>query len=263
MKLMRAAAALLLAIALAGCAAGRAEVRPDRTSVQKPAHAADERPMHTAAEFADDEPIVDAHDPWEEFNLEMYRFNYNFDKYIFLPVVTGYEFITPVIVRKGITNFFENVAEVRNLYNSLFQMKGRKAAITLGRFVTNTTIGIGGLFDPATSLGLRKQYEDFGQTLGGWGTGPGPYLVVPVLGPHTVRSAGGFAVDAGIRYALISAPLENNVENGAWVSSGVTAVESVDARHKVAFRYFESGYPFEYYMVRYLYLKYSEFQQLK
>ncbi len=259
MTIRRAASILLLALVFTGCTAARTEIRPAHI----PAHIIDERPMHIASEFEDDEKIIGANDPWEEFNLEMYRFNYNFDKYIYLPVVSGYEFITPVAVQKSITNFFENVGEVRNLYNSIFQMNGKKSAITLGRFVANTTIGIGGLFDPATPLGLKKQNEDFGQTLGFWGLGPGPYLVVPVLGPNTVRSTGGFAFDAGIRYALISAPVENNAANGTWITYGVNAVEAVDARHKIAFRYFESGYPFEYYIVRFLYLKYSDFQQMK
>ncbi len=267
MKFNRIVLILLTMMTLSGCAASRSEIIPARHPVHKqeqaPVQGTDERPMHVAAEFNDDERIIGVYDPWEEFNLEMYRFNYNFDKYVYLPVVSAYEFITPVRVQKSITNFFENISETRNLYNSIFQLKGRKSAIVLGRFVTNTTIGIGGLFDPASSLGLKKQNADFGQTLGLWGLGSGPYLVVPVLGPNTVRSTGGFAVDAGVRYALISAPLENNLANGTSISYGVSSVEAVDARHKIAFRYFESGYPFEYYIVRFLYLKYSDFQQLK
>lgn len=245
------AAIMLMSIIFTGCAATRTEI----TAIAPP--------MHVASEFNDDERLIGVNDPWEEFNLEMYRFNYNFDKYIYLPVVAGYEFITPVAVQRGITNFFENIGEIRNLYNNLFQFKGKRSLITLGRFLTNTTIGIGGFFDPATPLGLKEQYEDFGQTLGWWSVGAGPYLVVPVLGPNTVRSTGGFAVDAGIRYAILSAPLENNLENGTLVSYGVNAVEAVDARHKISFRYFESGYPFEYYIMRYLYLKYSDFQLIK
>lgn len=250
-RVRRAAAIVLFSVVFAGCAATRSEI------------IAEIPPMHAASEFADDERVIGVDDPWEKFNLEMYRFNYDFDKYIYLPVVAGYEYITPVAVRKSVTNFFENVGEIRNLYNNAFQLKGKRSLITLGRFLTNTTIGIGGLFDPATSIGLKRQYEDFGQTLGCWGVGSGPYLVVPVLGPNTVRSTGGFAVDAGIRYSIMSAPLENNVESGTSISYGVNAVEAVDARYKIAFRYFESGYPFEYYIVRYLYLKYSDFLQMK
>ena len=87
--------------------------------------------------------------------------------------------------------------------------------------MTNSTIGIGGLFDPATHFGLKKQSEDFGQTLDYWGVGPGPYLVVPVLGPNSLRSAGGFAVDAGIHYAIVTVidPFEN-VDNGTLITAG-------------------------------------------
>jgi phospholipid-binding lipoprotein MlaA len=169
-------------------------------------------------------------------------------------VVSGYEFITPTVVQDGVTHFFTNIGEVRTLYNSLLQLKAEKALITLGRFVTNTTLGIGGLFDPATSLGLSQQKEDFGQTLGVWGVGTGPYLVLPILGPNTVRSATGFAVDAGIRYAILSAigPFEN-IQGGTGIQVGISALEAVDLRHKERFRYYESGNPFEYYMVRFLY----------
>jgi phospholipid-binding lipoprotein MlaA len=130
--------------------------------------------------------------------------------------------------------------------------------------VTNSTIGIGGLFDPATSFGLEAQSEDFGQTLGYWGVDSGPYLVVPVLGPNTLRSTGGFAVDAGIRYAIVGTinPFEN-VQNGNVILIGISTMEAIDMRHKQKFRYYESGYPFEYYMVRFLYNKKSELLLMK
>jgi phospholipid-binding lipoprotein MlaA len=215
--------------------------------------------MHSVSEFSDDERVVDIEDPWETFNLNMYKFNYNFDRYFFLPVVSGYEFITPTLVQKGVSNFFANVGEVRTFYNSVFQLKGKKVLITFGRFAINTTVGIGGLFDPATRFGMEAQSEDFGQTLGYWGVESGPYLVVPVLGPNTLRSAGGFAVDAGIRYAIVGTidPFKNT-ENRNIVLVGISALEAVDMRHKEKFRYYESGYPFEYYMFRFLYNKKSE-----
>jgi phospholipid-binding lipoprotein MlaA len=161
--------------------------------------------MHSVSEFSDDEQVGNIADPWEGFNRSMYKFNYHFDRYFFLPVVSGYEFITPIFIQKGVSNFFGNIGEFHTLYNSLFQLKGKKSLITFGRFVTNSTIGIVGLFDPATRFGLEAQSEDFGRTLGYWGVDSGPYLLVPVLGPNTLRSTGGFAVDAGIRFAAISA----------------------------------------------------------
>jgi phospholipid-binding lipoprotein MlaA len=246
----RAFLMLALVAALAGCAAPRASVLPE------------EPPMHTAAEFSDDENLLEVNDPWEEFNLKMYRFNYNFDKYVFIPVVAAYEDIAPVFVQTGVSNFFSNVGEFRTFYNSLLQFKGKKSLVTLGRFLTNSTIGVGGLFDPATRMGMKRQSEDFGQTLGAWGLDAGPYFVVPVLGPNTLRSAGGFAVDSGVRWLAVKRPFDN-IENGQWILTGIEALEAVDARHRMPFRYYETGYPFEYYIVRYLYLKYSEFQLMK
>jgi len=220
--------------------------------------------MHSVAEFSDDERVVDIEDPWEKFNLNMYKFNYNFDRYFFLPVVSGYEFITPTLVQKGVSNFFSNVGEIRTFYNSAFQLKGKKVLITFGRFVTNTTVGIVGLFDPATRFGMEAQSGDFGQTLGYWGVDSGPYLVVPVLGPNTLRSAGGFAVDVGVRYAIVGTidPFQN-VQNGYIILGGISALEAVDMRHKEKFRYYESGYPFEYYMFRFLCNKKSELLLMK
>lgn len=240
--------ALYLALSLAGCAM----TTPSKLLSEVPA-------MHLVSEFSDDDPVVDIADPWEEFNRSMYRFNYHFDKYVFLPVVSGYEFITPTFVQKGVSNFFGNIGDIRTLYNSAFQLKGKKFLTTFGRFLTNSTIGIGGLFDPASSLGLKKENEDFGRTLGYWGVNSGPYLVVPVLGPNTLRSAGGFVVDGGIRFAIIGAtnPFEN-VNNGNVIMAGITTLEGIDMRHKEKFRYYESGYPFEYDLLRFLYHKRGE-----
>lgn len=240
--------ALHLLLSLSGCAT----TTTAKLTPEVPA-------MHSVSEFSDDEQVGHIADPWEGFNRSMYKFNYHFDRYFFLPVVSGYEFITPTFIQKGVSNFFANIGEIRTLYNSAFQLKGKKFFTTFGRFLTNSTIGIGGLFDPATSFGLKKQSEDFGRTLGYWGLDTGPYLVVPVLGPNTLRSTGGFAVDAGIRYAAIVAidPFEN-VNSGNVILAGIETLEAVDMRHREKFRYYESGYPFEYYMVRFLYNKQVE-----
>ncbi|OPX93297.1 MAG: putative phospholipid-binding lipoprotein MlaA precursor [Syntrophorhabdus sp. PtaB.Bin006] len=244
--------ALYVALSLVGCAATTTGL-----SLEVP-------PMHTASEFSDDEPIAAIDDPWEGFNRSMYRFNHYFDKYLFLPVVSGYEYITPIFVQKGVSNFFGNIGEVRTLYNSLFQLKGKKFLVTFGRFLTNSTIGIGGLFDPATRIGLQKQGEDFGQTLGYWGAPAGSYLVLPILGPNTLRSAGGLAVDGGIRYGAVNAidPF-GHTEHGDVIMAGVSALEAIDLRHNEEFRYYESGYPFEYYMVRFLYCQSRELLIMK
>ncbi len=239
--------ALGLALFVAGCA------------TMKPALPPEVPAMHRAEEFADDEWIEYPHDPWERFNRSMYRFNYNLDRYVLLPVVTGYEFITPAIVQTGVSNFFNNIYEVRTLYNSLLQLKGKKALTTFGRFVTNSTIGIGGLFDVATTFGMKRRQGDFGQTLGVWGVGAGPYFVLPLLGPNTASSAVGYAVDGGIRYAALTAtkPFDDmNYRDG--IQTGIWVLEATNLRHVQKFRYYGSGYPFEYDVVRFLYVKSRE-----
>lgn len=237
----RLAAALLLTASLAGCAAnlvnGQAEVRP----------------WHSINEFRD-QPFADVADPWEGFNRSMYRFNYQLDRYLLIPVVSGYEFVTPTFVQHRISGIFNNLSEIRNLSNSLFQLKGKESAVTLGRFLTNSILGLGGMFDPASKFGLSRHEEDFGKTLGYWGMSSGPYLVLPLFGPSSLRDTGGLAVDTGISYGIYSAadPFGNTGHSFA-IGAGVSSLEVVDMRHQQSFRYYESGYPFEYYMVRFLY----------
>lgn len=133
------------------------------------------------------------YDPWESFNSRIFEFNRKFDKYVLKPVATGYEWVMPDPLERGITNFFHNVRFVPRLMNNLFQAKFKGAGVELGRFLINTTVGIGGLFDPAKHLlGMETPDEDFGQTLGAYGVNPGPYLILPLLPPLTLRDATGF-----------------------------------------------------------------------
>lgn len=233
--------ALLLSLSIAGCATTGVS-----TEAEVPAR-------HSMNEFSD-QRFAEVSDPWEGFNQSMYRFNFYFDKYLFLPVVNSYEFITPTFVQERISSFYNNLGELTNFTNSLFQLKGIESLATLGRFVTNSTVGLGGLFDPATSFGLDRNDEDFGKTLGYWGTDSGPYLVLPFFGPSSVRDAGGLAVDSGIIYGVYTVidPF-GSTGNSFAISAGVTTLATIDTRHQKSARYFESGYPFEYYMVRFLY----------
>ena len=242
----------LLVLVLSGCAARRA-VLPGEVP-----------PMHTVSEFSDDENVSRTRDPWEGLNRSMYKFNYEADRFVLLPVVAGYETVVPRVARTGVSNFFANLREIRTLYNSILQAKGKKSLVTLGRFVTNSTIGIGGLFDPATGFGMRREHEDFDRTLETWGVGTGPYLVLPILGPNTARSTGGFAVDAGVRWAIANA-IDPFGGTGARteIEAGITALETVDLRYRESFRYFDSDYPFEYYMVRYLFSQERELKILR
>jgi phospholipid-binding lipoprotein MlaA len=239
----------VLVLILSGCAAGSAILPGDVP------------PMHTVQEFRDDENVSRTHDPWEGFNRSVYKFNYEADRFVLLPVVAGYEKVVPRLARTGVSNFFANLGEVRTFYNSILQAKGKKSLLTLGRFVTNSTIGIGGLFDAATSFGLRREQEDFDRTLETWGVGTGPYLVLPILGPNTARSAGGVAVDGGVRWAIMNTinPFGGTGAR-AEIEAGTTSLETVDMRYRESFRYYESDYPFEYYMVRYIF---SEQRALK
>jgi len=142
---------------------------------------------------------VEEYDPWEKFNEKMFSFNYNFDKYIFKPAAKGYNAITPDIVQQMIDNAFTNLNMPRRFVNKVLQWKLKDASIEMGRFLINSTLGIGGLFDVAKQeFKLEPQKADFGQTLGKWGTGPGPYLVLPFLPPLTVRDGIGFLVDGAM-----------------------------------------------------------------
>ena len=137
----------------------------------------------------------DPRDPIEGFNRGVYQFNDTFDEYLLNPVAKGYYAIAPAPVDKGITNFFSNLNDVTVAFNDLLQFKFQHAAGDVGRVVINSTIGVLGFMDIATRMDLEKHDEDFGQTLATWGVGSGPYLVLPFLGPNTVRDTSGLVVD--------------------------------------------------------------------
>ena len=138
---------------------------------------------------------VDRADPWENWNRKVYTFNETIDRWFLKPVAQAYRDFTPQIVDRGITNFFNNLTELRNFTNSVLQLKGESAVVAVGRFTYNTTFGLGGLIDVATAFDLPERPEDFGQTLAVWGVPAGPYLVLPFLGPTTFRGVPGTAVD--------------------------------------------------------------------
>ncbi len=126
-------------------------------------------------------------DPWESFNRKVYRFNDVLDRWALKPVAKGYRKVTPDVVEDGVHNVFRNLGEARNLANNLLQLKMHDAGVDTARFFFNTTFGLLGFFDVATKMGLQRNDEDFGQTLGAWGVKSGPYVVLPLLGPSTVR----------------------------------------------------------------------------
>ncbi|WP_203300681.1 VacJ family lipoprotein [Marinobacter sediminum] len=134
-------------------------------------------------------------DPYEGWNRKVFRFNETLDQWFLKPVAQTYRTVTPNIIDRGITNFFNNLQEIRNLANSLLQLKGESAVVAAGRFTYNTVFGLAGFFDVATAFELPERPEDFGQTLGYWGAGSGPYLMLPLLGPSSPRHFGGMVTD--------------------------------------------------------------------
>lgn len=135
-------------------------------------------------------------DPWEGFNRKVHQFNETADRWVLKPVARGYVKVTPEPVEQGVSNFFGNLLEVRNIFNDVLQWKWKQAGNDTGRFLVNSTLGVGGVFDVARHMKLEKSDgEDFGQTLAAWGVNSGPYLVLPLLGPSTIRDTAGLPAD--------------------------------------------------------------------
>ncbi len=135
-------------------------------------------------------------DPWESVNRKVFSFNETADKYLAKPVAEAYDRVTPEFLQQGFGNMFDNLGDVGNLFHDLLQAKFSAAATDGGRFFINTTVGVMGFFDVAGHIGLHRRSEDFGQVLGYWGVGPGPYMILPVLGPSTLRDTAGLPVDS-------------------------------------------------------------------
>lgn len=141
-------------------------------------------------------PNANSRDPLEPFNRGMYRFNDTVDRAVVKPVATVYRDVLPSPVRTGVTNFFGNLQDAWSFVNNSLQLKGEAAGNSLMRFSVNTFLGLGGLLDIASEMQIERRTEDFGQTLGHWGVGAGPYLVLPLLGPSTLRDTAALPVDA-------------------------------------------------------------------
>jgi phospholipid-binding lipoprotein MlaA len=189
-------------------------------------------------------------DPWEDANRRVYKFNAQLDQYVLIPVVDAYRFVVPGFLRRRVTSFFLNLGEINTFTNSVLQANPDKATPTLGRFMINSTVGLFGLFDVATELGVPRQTADFGQTLGIWGVDTGPYLVLPALGPSNLRDAFGTAVDwATFSFAISSSIMDNTLYDYA-----PYGIQQIDTRYQVPFRYHSTGSPFEYELVRYAWM---------
>ena len=163
-------------------------------------------------------------DPWEGFNEKMFWFNREvLDRYVLKPVATGWDFVFPDPVQRGIHNIFDNLAVVRRVVNNTLQFKMAGAGTELARFTINSTIGLVGFFDVAKdAFGIEQKDEDTGQTFGVWGMGPGPYLVLPLLPPLTVRDGVGYAFDIAMTPYTYFIPW--------WASAAGTATNTVNER---------------------------------
>lgn len=242
---MRARAAVVLLSLVLG-------VTPDVAAQERTVGPHDRISFEEALETAG---MIDAWDPLESLNRRIYWFNYQFDRFVFLPAVRGYEFVLPGVARTGIKNFFANLGEIPVFINSVLQLKGGKSIDTAARFGVNSTFGVAGVFDVATRYGkLPAHNEDFGQTLGHYGLGPGPFLVVPIMGPSSFRDGGGLLVDTATVQAINLFGISRGMADRPWTYG----VQALDLRANTPFRYGDVGSPFEYDLVRFLYLKRSE-----
>ena len=145
-------------------------------------------------------PNANPKDPLEPMNRSISRFNDSLDENVLKPVATGYKDVTPDLVQQGVRNVFNNLSDIWSTVNNSLQLKGRDTAESLMRSVVNSVFGIYGIFDVATPIGLQRHPEDFGQTLGAWCVPDGPYVVLPLFRPSTLRDTAGMPVDTSVDY---------------------------------------------------------------
>lgn len=141
-------------------------------------------------------PRSDSRDPWEPVNRKIWDFNEAVDQAVLKPVASTYKEVVPPVIRKGVNNFFSNLGDAWSFVNNVLQLKPLGAVESLTRFNVNTILGMGGLFDVASEMNIDRHKEDFGQTLGRWGVKSGPYLVLPLLGPSTLRDTAAMALNS-------------------------------------------------------------------
>lgn len=159
-----------------------------------------------------------AHDPFERVNRGIHYFNGGVDHWLLKPIAKAYRWVTPNFVENGVSNFFSNLGDPLVALNQLLQGKPGKAASDTGRFLVNSTLGIAGLFDVASSMGLSKHEEDFGQTFGVWGVPNGPYIVIPFLGPSTPRDGVGEVIGSyGFAPHYIDDISTRNITYALWI----------------------------------------------
>ncbi|MEE4661919.1 MAG: VacJ family lipoprotein [Halieaceae bacterium] len=233
------AASLALLFLLSGCAGA-----PDKQDLS-----AYPEPLYPVERLVPEDlydPQAAVYDPFEPINKRIYSFNYHFDRAVFLPVTNTWRRVMPGFVRKGVSNFFNNIRDLRTLANSILQLAPDKAAQSAGRVLVNSTVGIYGFIDVATSLDFPRPNEDFGQTLGRWGVGKGPFIMIPFLGPSNMRDGLGMLPDVVLQTEAYGGFLAKPLRSTIFV------FDAIDTRSRVPFRYYETGSVYEYETVRWL-----------
>jgi phospholipid-binding lipoprotein MlaA len=250
-------------LTLGACASGNVQIHsvpPESPAAESAAAVRSEKSAAVASVEAakstepqvqpSDAPSMSTYDPWERMNRFTYRFNARWDESIFLPISNHYRFL-PVPVRAGVHNFFGNLSEVNSVINFTLQGRIGFGARSLARFLINSTVGIAGLFDVAQKMHLPIAPTGFGTTLAKWGMHPGPYLVIPFLGPSTLRDGIGLLGDFGTSYAVDMGGLYRSTDN-SWM---LGVANAVDERSNIGFRYYATGSAFEYEAIRFLYVR--------
>lgn len=161
------------------------------------------------------------YDPWEPVNRKVFAFNDTLDTTLLKPIATVYDNLVPNPVQSGVTNFFGNLSDIGAIFNSLLQLKFEQAAQVTARVINNTVFGLGGIFDVGTALGNTKINADFGSTLAHYGLESGPYVVLPLFGPSTVRDGAGLAVDK-----LVFSPIYYSNDQFSWSAAALSGINT-------------------------------------
>jgi phospholipid-binding lipoprotein MlaA len=180
------------------------------------------------------------YDPLQPLNRKIFWFNDHVDQYVLAPVARGWDRIAPDVVERSVANFFVNIRSPIVILNDLLQAKPKNAASDVGRFAVNSTVGVVGLFDYATPLGLEQHSEDFGQTLGWWGLPAGPYLMIPLLGPSNVRDTAGMIGDSASAIApwFVSWWILVPPRAAEAINARALLLEQVDEAKRASFDYY-------------------------
>lgn len=195
---------------------------PVATVQAEPEEDNDQDDIYFEEDFEEEAAQEEVNDPIEGVNRAIFAFNDGLDRYAIEPAATAFDYVVPDFAQNALQNGFDNLRFPILFFNHLFQGKPGPAAKDFARFAVNTTVGLAGLMDPASAIGLRQTHADFGQTLGYWGVPPGPYLMLPFFGPSDVRDTGGRVVDTGMRALGFFIPF--------WASMAMNGVDTLNWR---------------------------------